>query len=433
MSLKNLLRKPMLLNIGGIPLPILLLMACTSIVIWKAGAFAKTGLIGSYSFMMIMGMILYFIGDKLPIWNKYIGGGFVMTFIGGSVLVKLGIISDAEVKIMTFDTIGNRFMYLGLIMLIGGSILAVHRKTLMKSLMGYIPIIISGIAGASVMGILGGLFFSISPARIMTMYVLPIMGGGNAAGAIPMAEIYESVTGIRSGDYYSFAFSILTLANVIAVFSGAMLNNLGERFPFLSGQGKLMKVEAQINVDRQIAPVKVTNQDHFAAIYLSFGVAGLSFVLYAVFDRIHVFAYVVLIFLAINIMDIVSDQLKVALFQVMNFILKLFIPMIMFAIGVGTNLQVLIDAVTFTNLILAAFIVIGAILGTSLSAGFFGFYAIEASVTAGLCMANRGGTGDLEVLGASKRMELYPYAQVSSRIGGAIVLVLAGYLFGVLI
>jgi Na+/citrate or Na+/malate symporter len=44
-----------------------------------------------------------------------------------------------------------------------------------------------------------------------------------------------------------------------------------------------------------------------------------------------------------------------------------------------------------------------------------GFFPIESAITAGLCMANRGGSGDLEVLSACNRMNLISYAQISSR------------------
>lgn len=58
-----------------------------------------------------------------------------------------------------------------------------------------------------------------------------------------------------------------------------------------------------------------------------------------------------------------------------------------------------------------------------------GFYPVESAITAGLCMANMGGAGDLAVLGAAKRMNLMSYAQISSRIGGAMVLLIGSLIF----
>jgi Na+/citrate or Na+/malate symporter len=66
------------------------------------------------------------------------------------------------------------------------------------------------------------------------------------------------------------------------------------------------------------------------------------------------------------------------------------------------------------------------VLGAALLGKAVGFYPIESAISAGLCMANMGGTGDVAVLSASKRMQLMPFAQIASRLGGAIILLLAG-------
>ena len=84
-------------------------------------------------------------------------------------------------------------------------------------------------------------------------------------------------------------------------------------------------------------------------------------------------------------------------------------------------------------MIIALLVVIGAVVGAGGIGYLVGFYPIDSAVTAGLCMANRGGNGDVAVLGAARRMDLMAYAQLSSRLGGGIVLIVASFLFSFLL
>ena len=103
--------------------------------------------------------------------------------------------------------------------------------------------------------------------------------------------------------------------------------------------------------------------------------------------------------------------------------------MCMVSMGVDFDLAELVSACNPVNLVIAFVIVLGAILGSALVGKLVGFYPIDAAVTAGLCMANRGGSGDIAVLGAAHRLDLISYAQLSSRVGGGIVLIIASFFF----
>ncbi|MDM0001101.1 2-hydroxycarboxylate transporter family protein [Variovorax sp. J22P240] len=57
-------------------------------------------------------------------------------------------------------------------------------------------------------------------------------------------------------------------------------------------------------------------------------------------------------------------------------------------------------------------------------------YPVESAVVTA-CHSGLGGTGDIAILSASNRMELMPFAQISTRIGGAGMVVLAALLLKV--
>ena len=52
-----------------------------------------------------------------------------------------------------------------------------------------------------------------------------------------------------------------------------------------------------------------------------------------------------------------------------------------------------------------------------------GMYPIDVAIVTA-CHSGQGGTGDVAILSAANRMQLMPFAQIATRIGGAIMVTL---------
>ena len=423
-------------RVYGLPLPLFLITAVITITASLVGALPDN-LAGGFAIMFTLGIIFGEVGDRIPIWKDYVGGGAILAFLGSAYLVYKGIMPEDTVETITNLMKTSNFLNLFISVLITGSILSVNRKLLMKALTGYIPAILAGILGAFIMGILGGLIFGVSPATIATQYVLPIMGGGTGAGAIPMSEIYNYVTGNDPSEFLSFAFPILTIANIIAIMVAALLNKLGDSRPNLTGNGQLVRGENYLDDENKKANVTSTEVAAGLLLATTFYVLGNLMskkILPSIGTvKIHTFAWMVIFVSIFNVLNIIPEELKQGAKRLQTFFSSKFLWIIMIGVGVAyTDLGEIIAALTVQNLFIAGFIVIGATLGSGLLGYAVGFYPIESSITAGLCMANRGGSGDIAVLGAANRMELISFAQISSRIGGGIMLIIASVVFNLL-
>jgi Na+/citrate or Na+/malate symporter len=97
---------------------------------------------------------------------------------------------------------------------------------------------------------------------------------------------------------------------------------------------------------------------------------------------------------------------------------------LLFAIGVSlTPWDKLVAAFNIPNLItifctVATLMAVGAVVGRWLN-----MYPIEAAII-NACHSGQGGTGDVAILTAANRMQLMPFAQIATRIGGAITVTL---------
>ena len=50
-------------------------------------------MVGSIGAMFIIGIVMGELGDRLPVWKDYIGGGTLLALLGGSLLVYFNPVS----------------------------------------------------------------------------------------------------------------------------------------------------------------------------------------------------------------------------------------------------------------------------------------------------------------------------------------------------
>ena len=349
------------------------------------GDYLPSNTVGAFAILYTLGIALGWIGDRIPVWNTYIGGGSILAFLGSAYLVYIGIIPEATIETVKIFMDTTDFLDLFIAVLITGSILSVNRKLLLKAFAGYLPAILAGIVGAILLGMVGGLLVGVEPARVATEYVLPIMGGGTGAGAIPMADIYANATGNDPAKWLSFGLSILTIANIIAIMAAGVLNKIGELSfgKALTGNGELIRNAEDISALEGKEEVKVTQRDIACGLILAcaFYVAGniLSKVVqipeFTLFGStlkidIHRFAWMVVLVAIANIAGVIPAELRVGANKLQGYFSKQFLLVIMCGVGIAlTDLGELIAAFTFGNVLIAALIVVGAILGSGLEIG----------------------------------------------------------------
>lgn len=426
-------------KIFGMSLPVFLFFGAVIFISAVLGIIPNQ-MIGAIAVLFGIGIVLGEIGDRLPIWRDYIGGGALLAFIGAGLLNYFGVLPECVTKNAAGWINEYSFLNVFICFLIVGSLVGMDRKVLIKSGSLFIPAILAAIVGSALLGVLAGLMIGKSPIEMITAYVLPIMGGGAGAGAIPMAQVYSDVTGQDSASYLSFALAILALGNIVSILMAVVLDIVGKKFPKLAGGDRLLRdTNKELFTGEKKAEEPVTMDDIGAAIFVTAGFFMLGQlmakkILPSVMGvSIPNFAYIILLAALANILNLIPENIRRGLVKCQQFCGTKLVWIQMAGMGIAAiDFHTMLSVLSLGNLFAVVMIVVGAVIGAALFGWLVGFYPVESGVTAGLCMANMGGAGDLAVLGAAKRMNLMGYAQISSRIGGAIILLIGSIAFSFL-
>ncbi|MAM58603.1 MAG: citrate:sodium symporter [Salinicola sp.] len=405
--------------IFGIPFP-LFAIATGVLVVSMATDTIPTGMIGALLVMMILGELMGFIGDRLPIVKSYLGGGAILAIFGAAALVYVQWLPTGVVDNVTQFMKGGGFLNFYIAALITGSILGMDSRVLVKVGSRYALPLICAVLFAALFAIAVGWVMGFSPQDAVVVITLPIMGGGMGAGAVPMSQIYEQLLGQPASYYISILVPALALGNVFAIIIAGLLNGLANRMPSLTGNGQMMP---GVEIEERESKPDLSKLGIGVIAALTFFVAG---EILGGFIPLHPYALMIILVAVLKIANLVPESINDAAAQWFQFVAKNWTFALLFGIGIAyTDLGQVIDAISITYVMIVFAVVAGAAFGAGLVGKLVGFYPIESAITAGLCMANMGGTGDVAVLSAAKRMQLMPFAQISSRLGGALILLIS--------
>ncbi|MGX7232870.1 2-hydroxycarboxylate transporter family protein [Enterococcus italicus] len=413
-------------KITGVSLPLYLLIVLILIVTMALGKLPK-GILGPLAVLVIFGNLFHFLGNKIPIIKSYLGGGSVFAIFASAALATFNILPHAVLQ-DTSNFINNMgFLDFYIAALITGSILGMDRDTLIKASVRFIPValiaMVSSFFAVGFVGMLIGNGFGNSVLYIS----LPAMAGGVGAGAVPLSSIYAHVLGTDASQVISRLIPATAMTNVLAIIGAALLARAGESKPGFSGQGKLVKTGSLGDASARELKLNIPQFGVGLMVAMSFFMLGQIANYFA--PKVHAYAFMIIIVVLCKVFNILPKYYEDAAVMFNQLVVKNLTAAVLAGIGMALlNLNVLVASLTWQFVVLC----LVSVISISVVAGFvgrlFGLYPVEASITAGFCNNSMGGTGNVAVLSASKRMELIAFAQMGNRLGGAIVLIISGFI-----
>ncbi|OWY38403.1 malate permease [Xenophilus sp. AP218F] len=411
-------------KVGVIPLP-LFILAGALIGLDCLNGKLPSDIVVMVATLAFFGFACGEFGKRIPVLGKMGAAAICATFIP-SALVYYNLLPQEVVSATTKFYKSTNILYLYICCIIVGSIMSMDRRTLIQGFVRiFVPMLCGEIAGMLV-GTAVGSLLGLGAFHTFFFLVLPIMAGGVGEGAIPLSIGYGSLFHVEQGVMLGRILPIVMLGSLTAIFLAGILNRIGKRHPQLTGNGKLMPGgeeqevgQLQTAASGKIDPTSLAAAALMAILLYMVGMLG--------HKLIGLPAPVGMLFAAVvvKLTHGASPRLLEGSQVVYKFFQTSVTYPILFAVGVAiTPWDELIAAFTLVNLAVIVSTVV-----TLVATGFFvgkrmGMHPIDVAVVS-CCQSGQGGTGDVAILTSAERMELMPFAQIATRIGGAINVSLA--------
>jgi Na+/citrate or Na+/malate symporter len=414
--------------VGIIPVPVYVLLVVVVVAILLSGP-APTEMAMVLSIMLVGSFTLAEIGNRLPVLRNMGAAALFVTFIP-SALVYYGLLPPNVIKVVSDFFKSSNIMYMFIAVVIVGSILGMDRSVLIKGFVKIFVPIAAGSAVASCVGTLTGLALGLGAFDTFFFVIVPIMAGGVGEGALPLTIGYADILHLPQGDLLAKALPGVMVGNLAAVFLAGTLSFLSRNRPNLTGHGRLQPGEHD---DVELASEQVHAGIDIKAIAAA-GVTAITLYLLGLLSH-RLFGLpgpVVMLFVAVvlKLLQAAPPPLQEGAYVVYKFSAMAGAYPILFSFAVALlPFDRLVVGLHPANLITILVTVV-----TLMATGFgvarlANLYPVEAALI-NLTHSGMGGAGVVAILTAANRLQLMPFAQVATRIGGGIMVIIALFLVG---
>ncbi|MER2095176.1 MAG: 2-hydroxycarboxylate transporter family protein [Aerococcus urinaeequi] len=408
-------------KVGPMPLPWFLLFAAI-ILMAAVTESLPVDMLGGFGVILTLGWALGKIGDTIPGLNKF-GGSTILSMLVPAILVFYGLLPDNAIESVTMLMSDANFLDLYVFALVTGSILGMNRQVLVQGFARMVIPMSVGLVLAMLIPAAIGQLVGIGFQETLFNIVTPAMAGGIGGGVLPLAQGYSEVQNIDYGAMVAILAPASILSNFFSIGVAAIVGRFGEKHPELSGNGTLVRQSA--TEEKEIVNKEKKTPINFQSIGIGLFLLVAVYIFGNLMQGIIGLPAAVIVIFASTIMkyfQVLPASIEEGAKQLNGFISSNFTAPLMVGLGIiYLDLKAVLDVLTWQYVVVVLAVVIVLGLTGFILGKFLNMYQIESAILS-LNQSAMGGTGNVAILATTDRNSLMPFAQVATRIGGAITI-----------
>jgi malate:Na+ symporter len=302
--------------------------------------------------------------------------------------------------------------------IIVGSLLSLDTRILLNVLsrIWIVLLVSSGIAVT--LGVLSGTALGVPPALTLLEVVVPLMVGGITAGALPLAAALADLEGSTRAAELAALLPAVVVGNMLAVVASGMLS------PWSQPSGGVVASSTPVASQRAALDHRPSERLLvLGALSLSacYGLGAVGALIFKVPAPLLILVLAAVVHIAVPL----PLEITRSIVYLYRICIRLFTYPLLLTVGLLlTPWQTLMEGLRWDKLIVAIVTILMLTVSGAWMARFARLTTVEGALI-GLARAAMGGSGDVAILSAARRMDLMPFAQIATRLGGALTLALA--------